>query len=32
MAKNNDLDLENRQDNCKDIITDSLWIINEREK
>lgn len=32
MAKNNDLDLENRQDSCKNIITDSLWIINEREK
>ena len=32
MSKFNDLDLENRQDSCKDIITDSLWIINEREK
>lgn len=32
MAKVNDLDLENWQENCKDIFTDSLWIINERDK
>ena len=32
MAKINDLDLENWQENCKDIFTDSLWIINERDK
>lgn len=32
MPKHNDLDLNNRQESCKDIITDSLWIINWRDK
>mgnify|MGYP003763706673 CR=1 FL=1 len=32
MTKINDLDLKNRKESCNDIITDSLWIINERGK
>lgn len=32
MPKFNDLDLSNWKEDCADIITDSLWIINERDK
>ncbi len=32
MPKFNDFDMENWKDDCDDIITDSLWVINERDK
>lgn len=32
MPKFNDFNLENWKEDCNDILTDSLWIINERDK
>lgn len=32
MPKFNDFDMENWKEDCSDIMTDSLWIISERDK